>query len=78
MVACNAPWLSAVIGVDGAVRLCFCRPAYGNIHEAGSLEAVVNSAEALQFRRELDVATNPICQRCVCSIKVPRSACSWL
>jgi len=25
----------------------------------------------LRFRAELDVATNPICRRCVCSLHIP-------
>jgi MoaA/NifB/PqqE/SkfB family radical SAM enzyme len=69
--ACNAPWVSAVIEADGAVRPCFFHPPIGNIHEA-ALDAVLNSDRALQFRGELDIASNPICRRCVCSLSCPR------
>jgi Fe-coproporphyrin III synthase len=64
---CNAPWVSAVVSAEGEVRPCFFHPAFGNIH-SHSLEEIVNSPQALQFRSELSVADNPICQRCVCSL----------
>lgn len=68
---CNAPWVSAVIEASGDVRPCFFHPVVGNIHRQG-LEDVLNSPEALQFRSGLDVASNEICRRCVCSLYVPR------
>jgi radical SAM protein with 4Fe4S-binding SPASM domain len=64
---CNAPWKSAVIETDGSVRPCFFHSAIGNIHDA-SLDAVVNGEKAQDFRRGLDMANNPICRRCVCSL----------
>jgi radical SAM protein with 4Fe4S-binding SPASM domain len=64
---CNAPWVSAVVESDGAIRPCFFHKAIGNIHE-GSLLDVLNGDEALRFRRELDVSTNPTCRNCVCSL----------
>jgi Fe-coproporphyrin III synthase len=67
---CNAPWVSAVVEADGAVRPCFFHPPLGNIREA-SLIDVLNSEQAIAFRRRLDVASNPICQRCVCSLRLP-------
>jgi len=66
---CNAPWVSSVIEADGTVRPCFFHRATGNIHDAGGLDAVLNSAEARQFRGMLNVATDPICQTCVCTLK---------
>jgi MoaA/NifB/PqqE/SkfB family radical SAM enzyme len=68
---CNAPWVSAVIDASGEVRPCFFHPALGNIHTQG-LTDILNGPEALRFRAELDIATNPICQRCVCSLHLPR------
>lgn len=65
---CNAPWISAVIEADGTVRPCFFHAPVGNVREAGSLSAVLNSAEAIAFRRSLDVTTNPVCARCVCTL----------
>lgn len=67
---CNAPWVSAVIGVDGSVRPCFFHPPYGRIETGGSLEALVNSPDAHAFREALDVATNPVCVRCVCRLNL--------
>jgi Fe-coproporphyrin III synthase len=67
---CNAPWVSAVIETSGDVRPCFFHPVLGNIHRQSLLE-IVNGPEALQFRANLDVASNPICRRCVCSLYVP-------
>jgi len=64
---CNAPWVSAVIEVDGSVRPCFFHRAIGNIHSS-SLEEVVNSEEARRFRESLSVRDNATCQRCVCSL----------
>jgi Fe-coproporphyrin III synthase len=67
---CNAPWVSAVIESDGSVRPCFFHKVLGNIHDNTLLE-VLNGAEAIQFRQELDIPTNPICRRCVCSLHLP-------
>jgi len=64
---CNAPWVSAVVEADGTVRPCFFHRALGNIHE-NALAAILNGEDAINFRRSLDVATNPVCQRCVCSL----------
>jgi MoaA/NifB/PqqE/SkfB family radical SAM enzyme len=64
---CNAPWVSAVVDAEGDVRPCFFHPVIGNIHDR-SLEEIVNSPQALQFRAELNIADNPICRRCVCSL----------
>jgi len=68
---CNAPWVSAVIEASGDVRPCFFHPVVGNIHRQ-ELAEIVNGQEALHFRASLDVRTNPICQRCVCSLHMPR------
>jgi Fe-coproporphyrin III synthase len=64
---CNAPWVSAVVSAEGDVRPCFFHPAFGNLHNK-SLDEIINSPQALRFRGELDIATNPICQKCVCSL----------
>jgi Fe-coproporphyrin III synthase len=64
---CNAPWTSAVVETDGTVRPCFFHPPIGNIHRS-SLEEVINGHEALSFRSRLDIANNPICEHCVCSL----------
>jgi len=65
---CNAPWVSTVIEADGTVRPCFFQPPLGNVHAAGSLDAVLNSPEALRWRRGLDTHRDAICRKCVCSL----------
>jgi len=64
---CNAPWVSAVVEADGTVRPCFFHRAYGSLHRA-PLDEVLNSDAAVGFRRGLDVAADPICRRCVCTL----------
>jgi MoaA/NifB/PqqE/SkfB family radical SAM enzyme len=66
---CNAPWVSAVIESDGSLRPCFFHKPYGNIHEKSFLE-LINSQRAIEFRKQLHVANDPICERCVCSLKL--------
>jgi MoaA/NifB/PqqE/SkfB family radical SAM enzyme len=67
--SCNAPWVSAVIESDGSVLPCFFQKAYGNIFD-GTLNEVINSKAAIQFRKELNVETDSICKKCVCSLKI--------
>jgi Fe-coproporphyrin III synthase len=64
---CNAPWVSAVVEVDGGIRPCFF---HGKIGDASAmpLEQAVNSTAAMEFRTLLEVENNPTCQRCVCSL----------
>jgi MoaA/NifB/PqqE/SkfB family radical SAM enzyme len=69
---CNAPWVSAVIEANGAVRPCFFHNPIGNIHE-GLLADILNGEEGLRFRQQLDVSTNPTCRKCVCSLFVPET-----
>jgi Fe-coproporphyrin III synthase len=64
---CNAPWVSAVVEADGTVRPCFFHRPIGSLKSQSLLE-VLNGFEAQQFRQSLDVATNPVCSRCVCSL----------
>jgi MoaA/NifB/PqqE/SkfB family radical SAM enzyme len=66
---CNAPWVSTVMGIDGSVRPCFFHPPVGST--AGQpLDAALNAPSARDFRATLDIANNPICQRCVCSLRL--------
>lgn len=66
---CNAPWVSAVVEPGGAVRPCYFHEAYGTLAEGG-LARIVNSRNAIDFRRKLDVNKDPICRRCVCSLVI--------
>ncbi len=69
---CNAPWVSAVVEANGDVRPCFFHRPLGNTRD-GSFEEILNSTKALQFRKDLDIATDPICRRCVCSLYIPNA-----
>ncbi|MEP6731723.1 MAG: radical SAM protein [bacterium] len=68
--SCNAPWVSTVIESDGTVRPCFFQPPLGNVHSAPSLDAVLNSPEAIAWRQGLDVTRNAICRKCVCTLSL--------
>lgn len=70
---CNAPWVSTVVEADGTVRPCFFLPPLGNIH-AQPLETILNSPEAIDFRRSLDMDANATCVRCVCYLNLPPRA----
>lgn len=65
--SCNAPWVSAVLEVDGSVRPCFFHKKVGDVG-GKTLEQVINGHEARTFRKSLKVSENAICQRCVCSL----------
>ncbi|MGH7616132.1 MAG: radical SAM protein [Gemmatimonadaceae bacterium] len=69
---CNAPWVSSVIEADGTVRPCFFQPPLGNIHAAGDggLVSILNSREAVAWRRGLDPHRDAICRRCVCTLSL--------
>ena len=64
---CNAPWVSAVVESDGTVRPCFFHEPIGSV-EQDSLLQVLTGPRAVEFRRSLAVAENPVCRRCVCSL----------
>jgi len=51
------------------VRPCFFHDGLGNIHQQ-SLTEILNSKEAINFRKSLDMATNPTCIKCVCSLNL--------
>jgi MoaA/NifB/PqqE/SkfB family radical SAM enzyme len=66
---CNAPWVSTVIEADGSVRPCFFHDTIGNIHDS-SLSEILNSDEAVSFRKTLDTHTHPTCVKCVCTLNL--------
>jgi len=66
---CNAPWVSAVIEADGSVRPCFFHDSIGNIRDS-SLADILNSSEAVSFRKNLDMGANATCVKCVCSLNL--------
>jgi len=65
--SCNAPWVSAVVEVDGSVRPCFFHRKVGDAMTHPLREAI-NTAAAKRFRQTLDIESNPTCQNCVCSL----------
>jgi MoaA/NifB/PqqE/SkfB family radical SAM enzyme len=75
-VRCNAPWVSAVLEPGGVVRPCFFHDAYptGAASDRTNLIDVLNSRQAVEFRKSLDVGSNETCQRCVCSLSLPVTA----
>jgi MoaA/NifB/PqqE/SkfB family radical SAM enzyme len=70
---CNAPWVSAVVEADGTVRPCFFHRPVGRIDAATNLASIINGPEAIGFRTNLDVASDAICRRCVCSLNYQTS-----
>ena len=66
---CNAPWVSTVIEADGSVRPCFFHEVIGNIRDS-SLGEILNSPEAINFRKTLNMTSNDICTKCVCSLNL--------
>jgi Fe-coproporphyrin III synthase len=66
---CNAPWVSTVIDTDGNVLPCFFHRPLGNIYQS-DLISILNSREAIAWRRQLEMSQDPICRKCVCSLKL--------
>lgn len=67
---CNAPWVSTVVEADGTVRPCFFLDPIGNIHSE-TLENIMNSSKAVNFRKHLDTDKNNTCIKCVCYLNLP-------
>lgn len=67
---CNAPWVSTVVEADGSVRPCFFLDTIGNIRQ-DNLTDILNSEQAVNFRKGLDMDKNPACVKCVCSLNLP-------
>jgi Fe-coproporphyrin III synthase len=74
-VDCNAPWASVFITADGAVRPCFFHPPVGNIRERPLADLLERRMPA--FRNRLDVATDPTCARCVCTLRTRLASKLW-
>jgi Fe-coproporphyrin III synthase len=75
-VDCNAPWISVVVEANGAVRPCFFHDRIGNIRETPLDIIVANNLRA--FRQEFRVGANPVCARCVCSLKTGWRHAPWM
>jgi MoaA/NifB/PqqE/SkfB family radical SAM enzyme len=74
-VSCNAPWMSVVVEANGFVRPCFFHDPIGNVRR-DPLETIV-TRYLPAFRRTLDVTVNPVCRRCVCSMKTGWRGAPW-
>ena len=74
-VACNAPWVSVVLEADGSVRPCFFHEAIGNVRRAPLASILTDNLRV--FRRGLDVSTNAVCRRCVCSLRTGWRSAPW-
>lgn len=74
-VECNAPWVSIVIEANGTVRPCFFHEPIGSIRHAPLASIVADNLR--QFRQSLTVRHNPVCQKCVCSLKTSLRAAPW-
>ncbi len=74
-VECNAPWTSVVIEANGALRPCFFHAPVGNLRQQ-SLDDLLNLAMPA-FRKQLNVAADSTCQRCVCTLKTNLRAQLW-
>jgi hypothetical protein len=55
------------VGIDGAVQPCFFHPAIGSTR-MDDLDQVLNAGPAQNFRDTLDIARDPTCRQCVCSL----------
>src|SRR5258705_1603978 len=67
---CNAPWVSTVVEADGTVRPCVFHQSLRNIHD-NKLDKILNSDNAIEFRKNLDIDNNNICKKCVCYLNLP-------
>ena len=74
-VACNAPYMSAVIEADGSVRPCFFHQTVGSVRLEPLSSIVKRNLPA--FRESLTIESNPVCTRCVCSMKTGWRSAPW-
>ena len=74
-VSCNAPWVSVVVEANGSVRPCFFHGSIGNVRQTPLGTIVSRNLRA--FRESFDVGANPVCVRCVCSLKTSWRSAPW-
>lgn len=74
-VSCNAPYVSIVIEADGSVRPCFFHQSIGNLRRKPLASIVADDLPA--FRSTLVFDSNPVCVRCVCSMKAGWRGAPW-
>jgi MoaA/NifB/PqqE/SkfB family radical SAM enzyme len=74
-VSCNAPWVSVVVEANGSVRPCFFHGSIGNVRQAPIATIVAQNLRT--FRESFDVGADPVCVRCVCSLKTSWRRAPW-
>ncbi|HUR33738.1 MAG TPA: radical SAM protein [Vicinamibacterales bacterium] len=74
-VSCNAPYASVVIEADGAVRPCFFHEPIGSLRERPLRQVIEKNLRA--FRAALSMTDNPVCERCVCSMRAGWRSAPW-
>ena len=74
-VSCNAPWVSVVVEANGSVRPCFFHGSIGNVRQTPIAAIVARNLRA--FRESFDVGADPVCVRCVCSLKTSWRNAPW-
>jgi Fe-coproporphyrin III synthase len=75
-VRCNAPYMSVVIEADGLVRPCYFHDPVGSIRDMPLAKLVTRNLPA--FRASLSMAEDPVCTRCVCSLRTNWRSAPWL
>ena len=74
-VSCHAPWISVVVEANGSVRPCFFHRSIGNLRQTPLRTIVARNLRA--FRESFDVGADPVCVRCVCSLKTSWRSAPW-
>jgi MoaA/NifB/PqqE/SkfB family radical SAM enzyme len=74
-VSCNAPWVSVVVEANGSVRPCFFHGSIGNVRQVPIATIVARNLRT--FRESFDVGADPVCVRCVCSLKASWRSAPW-
>jgi MoaA/NifB/PqqE/SkfB family radical SAM enzyme len=72
---CNAPWVSVVLEANGLVRPCFFHPPIGSVRDRSIRDLATGALT--EFRKTLDVATDPTCARCVCALNAGWRGTPW-
>jgi Fe-coproporphyrin III synthase len=67
--------VSVVVEANGSVRPCFFHDSIGSIRHARLGTIIEENLRA--FRQSLDVGTNPVCLRCVCSLNSSWRSAPW-
>lgn len=67
-VRCNAPEISAVVGVKGALQPCFFIEGPDDAVHDGNVERVLNGEAMVSLRRSIRAGERAECARCVCSL----------